>query len=110
MSVRLMHRLFSPGFVLLLMAGCAGSETEPAPSPDAVTYDARGVLESVTTDSSYLTIHHEAIPGYMDEMTMTFVLADTARVPSLSPGDTIMFRLTSGAEGDRIHDVRVAVP
>ena len=105
-----MSRLFSCVFAsVLILSGCTGEETDSSIAAHFETYDVRGVLESATNDSTYLTIHHEPIPGYMDEMTMPFVVADTARVPAIAVGDTITFRLASTEQGDRIYDLKVVV-
>lgn len=105
-----MSRLFPVVFgTLLILSGCTGEETESSVAAHFETYEVRGVLESATDDSTYLTIHHEPIPGYMDAMTMPFVVADTARVPAIAAGDTITFRLASTEQGDRIYDLKVVV-
>src|SRR5690606_36188970 len=88
---------------ILLLAGCGGGEggSEAAET----SYHVRGVLQSVTSDSTYLTIAHASIPGYMDAMSMSFLVSDTARVPSLAPGDSLYFTLVTGPSGDRIHEI-----
>lgn len=105
-----MNRPVSCFFVLvLILSGCTSEETDSSVAAHFETYEVRGVLESATDDSTYLTIHHEPIPGYMDAMTMPFVVADTARVPAIAAGDTITFRLASTEQGDRIYDLKVVV-
>ncbi|HEX7069293.1 MAG TPA: copper-binding protein [Rhodothermales bacterium] len=93
----------------LWFAGCGSEERAPGPEAAETAYEVRGVLQSATADSTYLTIAHERIPGYMDAMTMTFRVADTARIPSLMAGDSLQFTLVSGPSGDRIHGIRGAV-
>lgn len=97
-------------FPLILVACARPDETPPGADdqPDAA-YEMRGVVQSVTADSVYLTVSHEAVEGYMDAMTMSFVVADTAELPRVVPGDTVAFTLRAGPDGDRIHSLRRTV-
>jgi protein SCO1/2 len=56
---------------------------------------------------SELVIAHEEIPGFMEPMTMPFILADPAELSEVAPGDLVAGTLVVGAQGARLHDVQV---
>jgi len=70
-----------------------------APNTDDRTvqsYPAHGVVEQIAPDRSQVTVHHQAIPGYMMEMTMAFPVKDTNELGDVSAGDKITFTLVVG--------------
>lgn len=91
-----------PAAILLLtafaismsMAGTVRGGTPAVAGTDAeVTYESRGVLQSLDPKSRQATIAHEAIPGYMDAMIMSFDVPDFGQTKDLQPGDVLAFRL-----------------
>lgn len=60
-------------------------------SPHA--YPAHGTIEGIAADYRQVTIHYQAIPGYMMEMTMDFTIRDTSLLAGLRVGDKIDFTL-----------------
>lgn len=52
-----------------------------------------GVVSELRRDGSNVVIRHEAIPGFMAAMTMTFRARDTREVARLQAGDRVKFRL-----------------
>lgn len=62
-------------------------------SPQAETYQTKGVIRSVKTNENSVVIAHEEIPGYMEAMTMPFSVKDPKEISGLKPGDTVTFRL-----------------
>ena len=73
-------------FTALLLIGqaCANRNTPPARR-----FELRGKIVAINQERAEVTISHGSIPGYMDAMTMPFVLKDTTLVSSMSPGDEI---------------------
>jgi protein SCO1/2 len=57
------------------------------------TFSAQGVVQEVKSDGQILVIKHNAIPGYMDAMTMPFKLKGPAAGNGLQRGDEISFQL-----------------
>jgi protein SCO1/2 len=104
--------LFERGYMttLLLVSGCPMAWSTPT-NGDAgslQTYAARGVVEKIARDHHQVTIHHQAIPGYMMEMTMDFPIRNTNEVIGISAGDKITFVLSVTKETewiDHIHQV-----
>lgn len=81
---------------LLLLALTGNHPAFAAPNDNAQTatsYSAKGVVEKVAADHRKVTIHHEAIPGYMMEMTMEFPVYNTNELNAVSRGDKITFTL-----------------
>ena len=56
-------------------------------------YFVRGVLTGVKQDEHQLVIAHEAIPNFMDAMTMPFNVKDAAIVTNVAIGEKIAFQL-----------------
>ena len=76
----------------LAFAGCRST-----PQPDATssagsayqTYKLRGKVVSTNPATTEVTLDHEAIPGFMDAMTMPYKLKDANILSELHPGDVI---------------------
>ncbi len=56
-------------------------------------YDVHGVLKAYDPATHQATIAHDAIPGYMQAMTMAFDARKPDEFSSLSPGDILSFHL-----------------
>ena len=92
---------------LLLVLGCGASQTpetstsasEPSASstsdaPEAADersprYTTRGTVEEIREERRQIIVHHEAIPGYMPEMTMPFLVEDLSLLQGLAAGQGI---------------------
>ena len=90
--------------VLLLVRSisAAPSGGDPATKP----YSARGVVEKIAPDLSQVTIHHQAISGYMMEMTMDFNVKNTNELSGISPKDEITFTLIVGDNVEWVENIR----
>lgn len=91
-----MYRKSAVFFVCLLtisiaFTGCRQSPSgQPSSSTEAMTektFPVRGKV--IGTDATHVTIAHEAVPGFMEAMTMPYKLKDPSIVSELHPGDTI---------------------
>jgi protein SCO1/2 len=73
----------------------AGSHSSAKPAsqgsvaPDYKVYKLRGKVVSTNPATGEVTVDHEAIPGFMDAMTMPYKLKDPSILSELHPGDTI---------------------
>ncbi len=76
---------------MLLVAGCHRSGSAPPTGPQ--TYAAHGVIEKISDDRHVVTIHHQAIPGFMMEMTMDFPVRDAHLLDGYAAGDQVNFEL-----------------
>lgn len=90
----------------LLAAACGKSKSDSAAAagadkPDQV-YTVRGVLETLPDRDGKITIHHEAIPDFinmegkrngMPSMSMPFEVAENVSLSGFAVGDKIEFTL-----------------
>lgn len=93
---------------VLLFTVAAGSLTFAAPGagdPAAHTYSAGGVVEQIAPGRRQVTIHHQAIPGYMMEMTMDFPVQNTNVLNGIAPGDKITFTLVVNQTNDWVENI-----
>lgn len=77
----------------------------PANDQNPKSYQARGVVEGIAPDLSQVTIHHQAIPGYMMEMTMDFPVKDTNELTAISTNDEVTFTLMVTETNDWIENI-----
>jgi protein SCO1 len=93
--------------LVLVVAACAGcgrdrgggeqeraSQTRvhkgtAAPDAGVTDYVLKGVVKRVEKEREHVTIQHEAIPGFMDAMTMRFAYKDKDSLDSLRAGDHV---------------------
>jgi protein SCO1/2 len=76
----------------VLLAGCRvgrESEAQASSSDNAKIYSLRGAVVSTDAATGEVTLNHEAIPGYMDAMTMPYKLKNPAILSELHPGDVL---------------------
>ena len=91
------RRIFVALFLLSLAvaSGCHGANTNSgasaADSDDSQykVYPLRGTIVATDPARGEVTIAHQAIPGYMEAMTMPYKLRDTRIIGDLHPGDQI---------------------
>jgi protein SCO1 len=77
--------------VLLFFTGCRPATSSSASLPTK-TFTLRGKV--VSTDATHVTLDHEAVPGFMEAMTMPYKVKDPSVLSELHPGDQITARLT----------------
>jgi protein SCO1/2 len=73
----------------LLAAAACGNAGDPAPPGPTKEYDLRGQVLSVRPEINEIRIDHEAIPGFMDAMVMSFSVKDPALLSGLARGDLV---------------------
>ena len=74
------------------LAGCRPATQDPAAAStlqNFKTYKLRGKVVRTDTAKGEVTLNHEAIPGFMDAMTMPYKLKDANVLSELHPGDVI---------------------
>jgi protein SCO1 len=75
-----------------VLAGCHRAAT-PAASSATKTFPMRGKV--ISTDATHVTLDHDAVPGFMEAMTMPYKVKDPSTLSELHPGDRITARLTT---------------
>jgi protein SCO1/2 len=64
------------------------------------TFPIRGKIVSVDGEKGSIVVDHEAVPGFMDAMTMSYKLKDPSIASELHPGDRITAKLLVRKVGD----------
>ena len=69
---------------------------------DAKTYHATGTIRSFGPGRAYVNIAHEAIPGYMGAMTMSFWPERVQQLEGLAVNDHVEFEFTETEDARRV--------
>ena len=88
---------------LLVLAGCHSGQrppSQPDSSQNFKVYHLRGKVVSTDAAKGEVTLDHEAIPGFMDAMTMPYKLKDAGILGELHPGDVITADLLVSQDPD----------
>lgn len=70
--------------IFLISAGCNSKPAQPSQR-----FHLRGKVVSVDVGNHSAAIDHDAIPGFMDAMTMSYPIPDKKVLSTLKPGDEI---------------------
>ena len=79
---------FVPLLTGFLLAGCSSERGE-----DRVTYQVGGTIVRIEAARRSVVIAHEAIPGFMEPMTMPFEVRDSAILDGIKKGEDVKFGL-----------------
>jgi protein SCO1/2 len=106
-DVRAQQRHCVCGLVFLLafaslLAGCSAQL-----QAQSRRYHLVGKVVSVDQSQGILLVDHQAIPGYMDAMTMPYPVPDTAALAALGAGDEITADVVVTAAGGRLENIVV---
>lgn len=78
------------GIGSVTMPGCHAHQNSAAQTPDSYkVYKLRGKVVATDAAKGEVTLDHEAIPGFMDAMTMPYKLKDPSILSELHPGDSL---------------------
>lgn len=73
----------------VLLAALAGCRNPPSPKVENKTYTVRGEVVRLDPATHSAVLKHEKIEGWMEAMTMEFVVKDPAEFARLAVGDQI---------------------
>src|SRR5215469_1891965 len=76
------------GISLISLSGCRHNSPQAATSTKQ--YPIRGTVVRIDASDGQVTLQHEAIPGLMEAMTMSYPVTDRSALSELHPGDKIM--------------------
>ncbi len=98
-------RIFFAGALLALavLTGCRSGPAADQPGAQNAgvkVYHLRGKVINTNAATGEVTVAHEAIPGFMDAMTMPYKLKDPGILSELHPGDEITADLLVPENGD----------
>lgn len=98
--------------ILAVAGAIGGCHRQPAAtsSGSEKPYPLKGIVVSVDRAGGKVTLKHEAVPGYMDAMTMPFAVGETKILDDLKPGDTIEAKLLVGDRSSHLEGIVVSRP
>ena len=83
--------LFALALATSPITGCKSDTSINAKKYQEKTFPVKGRI--ISTDATHVTLDHEAVPGFMEAMTMPYKLKDPSIVSELHPGDRISARI-----------------
>ncbi len=98
---------------LALLGGCrrSGSDSPGAAQStaqgDVKSFPIHGKIVSVDAKAGSVVLNHDAVPGFMDAMTMTYPLKDPNIASELHAGDIINATLLVRKNGDEYSDPKL---
>jgi protein SCO1 len=86
------------------LTGCHG-DTSGSAKVIEKTFQVKGKV--ISTDATHVVLDHDAVPGFMEAMTMPYKLKDPSVVSELHPGDIITARIVvqQDAAGYRVPEL-----
>ena len=106
-------RVLSAGLMVLVgMVGACGRTTDRAyeASETARRYPIAGVVRGSDQQERQVTVAHEAIPGLMDAMTMSFAVKESWAATVAQPGDRLTGTLVLDGARSWIEGVSLSKP
>jgi protein SCO1 len=113
-SVRIRVATVVLGFGLVMIAGCrrqtkdaTGAAGQSASQGEIKSFPIRGKIVSVDAKRGAVLLDHDAVPGFMEAMTMTYPLKDPTVASELHPGDSIAATLLVHKVADGYEDPKL---
>lgn len=97
--------IFLRAVVILALAAILPPACRPRATGPEQRYPLKGTVVSVDKRGSTVTIAHEAIPGYMEAMTMPFKLKDERLLSDMADGDRVQATLVVAGLKSWLEDV-----
>jgi protein SCO1/2 len=92
-------RGYAAVLLALMASGCYRAE-EPR------RYELRGQVQDIQSSRNEITIKHDAVPGFMDAMTMPFRVRDVRELKDRLPGDLVTATLVVSKESAHLEGIR----
>ncbi len=105
MFIRQLTSLSRFAAVAVLLSGCRSASPPAAPSHAQNTFTINGRI--VSADSSQVVLDGDAVPGFMEAMTMPYKLEDPSVASELHPGDRIRATVHADRATDGYTNVRL---
>lgn len=86
-------RLATLPLLLLALSGC-----RKEPPPTRTVYTVQGVVKDIRAGQRQVVIQHDAIPNFMDSMTMPFAVKNVNVLSGIRAGDKVHFQLVIQGE------------
>ena len=75
--------------------------------PPEERYELEGRVVAVDVEGGKVTVDHEAVPGFMDAMTMPFRVVDPRLLPNMQEGDRLRAALVVKGNASWLEEVVV---
>lgn len=98
---------------LLLASACGGGASSDASftaTAAAKRYPIAGVVRGATPERRQVTVAHDAIPGFMEAMTMSFVVKESWVATVAAPGDRLTGTLVVDGTRSWIEETSLTTP
>jgi protein SCO1 len=104
-------RAWLGALLLLALLGWSGCSEQRSSSSSTSTnsmrtFEVKGVLQRIEEDGKTAVIKHEAIPNYMQAMTMPLTAKNTNELEGLKPGDELAFKMVVTEVDGWIENIR----
>lgn len=96
-----------PVLACLSLSGCHSTHA-PAASSATKQYPIRGTVVRVDSQDGQVMLQHDAIPGLMEAMTMSYPVTDRSALSELHPGDRIMATMLADPSADGPVNLRLS--
>jgi protein SCO1 len=94
--------------VTAFVSGCkstGGASGASSAAGELKTFPIRGKIVTVNATNGSVLLNHEAVPGFMDAMTMSYKLKDPTIASELHPGDRITAKVLVRKTAEGYEDV-----
>lgn len=109
--------MLASGILVFLVTACSPpggrsaasaktSNRPEGPTSSLQSFETRGIVREFRPGRQSAFIEHEAIPGFMEAMTMMFSVNDTNEFAGIAAGDEITFRMIVTEDDHWIENVR----
>ncbi len=106
----MMRRILVRGVMAtaLIALFLAADACRSKPELHAKYYQMKGAVISVDVGHEQIIVSHEAIPGFMEAMTMSYGVKDDAALKQLKPGDRITARVVVTSDNVWLDNIVIA--
>jgi protein SCO1/2 len=88
----------------------ADNKTLSSTATNQQVFQVTGLVVEIKPEEKSVRIKHDAIPGYMQAMTMSFDVLNTNELAGLEPGHPVSFRMTVTENYGWIDQIRITGP
>lgn len=101
------NKILAKLFFVVVMVSTVPLACKPRATGPELRYPIKGQVVNVDKRGSAVTVAHEAIPGFMDAMTMPFKLKDPSLLDVMADGDRLQATLVVAGARSWLEDVVV---
>ena len=88
----------------------SSADANGSSSASAKRYPLKGKVVSIDERGHMVNVDSEAIPGFMDAMTMPYVVKPADELSQLHPGDSITAEIVVQGDNNWLENIKVTAP